>query len=83
MQSTLVHVVLLVGALIALVQVSHSTDADYFDMDDYRRGPLYHKRWFPVKEIHQTDPIEVRRRIAPVKRWFPVKEFHYGEPVEV
>ncbi|KAA3681484.1 uncharacterized protein DEA37_0002163 [Paragonimus westermani] len=43
----------------------------------------YSKRWSPVKEFHQLEPIEVRRRAVPLKRWSPVKEFHYPEPFEV
>ncbi|TNN08498.1 hypothetical protein EWB00_006948 [Schistosoma japonicum] len=45
------------------------------------RSNIPYKRWFPVKEFHYGEPLEVRKKFY--KRWFPVKEFHYGEPIEV
>ncbi|KAH8855300.1 hypothetical protein KSF78_0001967 [Schistosoma japonicum] len=55
---------------------------------EYNEGILpnfrFYKRWFPVKEFHYGEPIEVKKRSNFVdKRWYPVKEFHYGEPIEV
>ncbi|CAH8432019.1 unnamed protein product [Schistosoma turkestanicum] len=60
---------------------------------EYNEGLLYNprfnvltnnKRWFPVKEFHYDEPLEIKKRSQIFyKRWFPVKEFHYGEPLEV
>ncbi|CAH8480074.1 unnamed protein product [Schistosoma bovis] len=59
--------------------------------EEYNQGLLYNsrlnaynKRWFPVKEFHYDEPLEIKKRpLMFHKRWFPVKEFHYDGPLEV
>ncbi|KAF8568740.1 hypothetical protein P879_01577 [Paragonimus westermani] len=76
----------LLGILLGFVWMN-SVQSQVMDEMDETNMPYaswtYSKRWSPVKEFHQLEPIEVRRRAVPLKRWSPVKEFHYPEPFEV